>query len=95
LPMNGAEKTKGGGEMNTTTSMVPVLKPDRDWVFILDHLELAFERDTLINITKMWNDGVGIKNISEFHKRRAEEILLALLHQSMRGVIVRPFAFRY
>jgi len=83
--------------MNTTTQRVPMLKQTRkrDYVFLLDELELAMHKDQLDRVTKAWNDGMEIEEISKEERRHAVEILLALIHQAKRGNKMRPFAGRF
>lgn len=82
--------------MNTASSNVPILKLTkmRDYVFILEDLELAFPKQQLEEITYQWNNGMELEHIAEFHKRDPREVFLALFHQADRGLVTRPFAYR-
>lgn len=82
--------------MNTASSNVPILKLTkmRDYVFILEDLELAFPKQQLEEITYQWNNGMELEHIAEFHKRDPREVFLALFHQADKGLVTRPFAYR-
>lgn len=83
--------------MNTATPYnTPMLKQigRREYVFILEDLELAFRVDQLEEITYQWNNGMELEHIAEFHKRDPREVFLALFHQADRGLVTRPFAYR-
>jgi len=79
--------------LNTTTQRVPMLKPTRkrDYVFLLDDLELAMHKEQLNRVTKSWNDGTRIEVIAEYGERKPVEILIALMHQAKKGCKVRAF----
>src|SRR5690625_1808277 len=77
--------------MNTVSS-VPFLKPDRDYVFCNEDLELAFEKHDLDIITDKWNRGHDILQIAEEHKRDPDEIFLAIFHQARKGKITRKIS---
>jgi len=79
--------------MNTATQRVPILKQTRrrDYVFLLDDLELAMHKDQLDRVTKLWNVGLRIEVLAEFEKRNPIEVLIALMHQAKKGCKVRSF----
>ena len=79
--------------MNTATQRVPILKQTkkRDYVFLLEDLELAMHKDQLNRVTKSWNDGTRIEVIAEYEERKPVEILIALMHQAKKGCKVRAF----
>lgn len=77
--------------LNTASSTVYPLPTGKDWVYIFEDLELAFEKQQLKEITKQWNEGADLKQIAKHHRRKPLEILLALMHQARRGVIIREF----
>ena len=77
--------------LNTTTDKVYQLPAGKDWVYVFEDLELAFEKQQLKEITKQWNEGADLKQIGKLHLRKPLEILLALMHQARRGVIIREF----
>jgi hypothetical protein len=81
--------------MNTVTHL-PLLKQTRtrDYVFILEDLELAFPREQLEEITEQWNSGMELEDIAKVQKRHAQEVFLALFHQAIKEKVTRPFAFR-
>ena len=86
----------------TGTRILNTRNPDRapqlpltgDYVFCLDDLELAFPKEQLKAITRMWNQGSEIDDIAEEEGRYPHEVFLALFHQARKGIITRPFAFR-
>ncbi|MCG5104415.1 hypothetical protein [Oceanobacillus alkalisoli] len=83
--------------MNTMHAYrAPLLKQTRhrDYVFVLEDLELAFPKDQLESITIAWNNGMELENIAEKYKRAPEEIFLALFHQAMENKVTRAFAYR-
>lgn len=61
---------------------------------ILEDLDFSFKPGHLNAISKHWNEGKGIDEISKIYSRHPEEILLALFHQARLGLINRPFAWR-
>ncbi|KAB8139285.1 hypothetical protein F9U64_01280 [Gracilibacillus oryzae] len=77
-----------------TTGNPLTLNPKKDWVFCLENLELAFEKDVLERITDDWNSGVDINTIAKRERRLEDEIFLALYHQARLGKITKPFAFK-
>lgn len=79
--------------MNTTTQLVPILKQTRkrDYVFLLEDLELVMHKGQLSRVTESWNDGTRLEVIAEFEKRKPIEILIALMHQTKKGCKVRAF----
>jgi len=79
--------------LNTATQRVPILKQTkkRDYVFLLEDLELAMHKDQLNRVTKSWNDGTRIEVIAEYEERKPVEILIALMHQAKKGCKVRAF----
>ena len=79
--------------MNTATQRVPILKQTRrrDYVFLLDDLELTMHKDQLDRVTKLWNVGLRIEVLAEFEKRNPIEVLIALMHQAKKGCKVRAF----
>lgn len=66
----------------------------RDYTFIFENYELAFKKDQLSQLTRDWNDGMEIEQISQKYKRHEIEVLLALIFQATRNYIKRPFAYR-
>ena len=78
---------------NSALALIPPRRA-RDYVFILDELEFAFPKEQLNLITKHWNSGMELEDIAKRHKRKPEEVLLALIHQARRNEIERPFAYR-
>lgn len=83
--------------MNTATPYnTPMLKQigKREYVFILEDLELAFPKQQLEEITYQWNSGMELEHIAEFHRRDPREVFLALFHQADKGLVTRPFAYR-
>lgn len=83
--------------MNTTNiDIVPLLKQSRkrNYTYIFEDLELAFEKSQLAEITRLWNEGLSIEKISKVQKRHELEILLALIYQADRNKVIRPFAYR-
>lgn len=80
--------------MITDTHTIPVIKQSRkrDYVFLLDDLEMTMHKDQLKRVTESWNDGKDIEDIAKKERRNVVEILLALIHQAKRGCKVRPFA---
>lgn len=83
--------------MNTKNPYtVPLLKEKRrrDYVFILEDLELAFPVDQLEEITDQWNNGMEMEEISKLQKRHIHEVFLALIHQAIKEKVTRPFAYR-
>lgn len=83
--------------MNTSNAQtIPLLKEarKRDYVFVLEDLELAFPREQLSQITKSWNNGRDLDQIAKDFKRQPLEILLALIHQARSNRVRRPFSRR-
>jgi len=79
--------------VKTATQRVPILKQTRkrDYVFLLDDLELAMHKDQLNRVTKSWNSGARLEVIAEYEERNPVEILIALMHQAKKGCKVRAF----
>lgn len=77
--------------MNTATGHVPLLKQSRsrDYVFVLEELELAFPKEQLEEITTAYNNGMEVKQIAKLHKRHEDEVAVALFHQRRKGKIKR------
>lgn len=70
--------------MNTTAGRMPILPRigKNNYVFLLDDLELAINKDQLEVITEDWNSGMQVVWIAKRHKRLPIEIMLALIHQA-------------
>lgn len=66
------------------------------WGFtrILDDCELYFSEEMLENIRKFYNEGHPIEKISNYLRRDADEIFLAIFHLARKGKIKLPFAYR-
>lgn len=81
--------------MKTLTS-IPLINPSqhRDYVILLEDLEFAMSKEQLLRITKMHNDGYSLEEIMESERRDPYEIILALLHQTRKKWLLRPFAYR-
>lgn len=81
--------------MNTRhMGSVPVLNPNKNYVFCNEDLELAFEQEDLEVITRKWNTGWKLEQIAEEHKRDPDEIFLAIFHQAREGKIFRRLAYK-
>ncbi|WP_200411390.1 hypothetical protein [Virgibacillus salexigens] len=81
--------------MNTASlSNVPILPETGGYEFVLEDLELAFPKHQLKEITKQWNNGKDVEQIAFKIRRHPDEVFLALFHQSRKGKIKRPFAYR-
>lgn len=77
--------------MRTTGSALP-LNPKKDWVFCLEDLELAFEKEVYKRILEDWNDGASIEFIAKKERRKDIEILLCLIDHAKKGKRIRAFA---
>lgn len=66
----------------------------RDYVYCLEHLELAFEKEEMKLIKGWWNGGESIEYIASQLERDAREIFIALFHMACVGNKLRPFAMR-
>jgi hypothetical protein len=62
----------------------------RDYVYLLDDLELTMTKNQLERVTQNWNEGYRIMSIAEMERRDPIEILFALIHQAKRGRTLRP-----
>lgn len=62
----------------------------RDNEIILDDLEFNFPKQQLESITDAFNNGRSIKKIAKYHKRKVEEVNLALYHQYLEGELKPP-----
>lgn len=80
--------------MKTITARVPLIKQSRkrDYVFLLEDLELTMHKDQLQRVTEKWNEGSKVEVIAKEEERNPVEILLALMHQAKTGFKMRPFA---
>lgn len=67
--------------MRTDRAYVPVLNPDKNYVFLLEHLEPAMEIEQLDRIVTKHNQGMDYKLIAKQENRHPVEVLLALIHQ--------------
>lgn len=74
----------------TDTRYPNYIKPDKDYVFLLEDMEFAMTKDQLERVTKNWNEGYWIPSIAEMEERNPIEILIALIHQAKKGRKVRP-----
>jgi len=73
---------------------VPFLEESEDYVILLPNLEFAMSKSQLKTITELHNEGMWIEDIAEEVKRNPYEVLIALIHQVMRGAKVKPLAYR-
>lgn len=83
--------------MNTQSdSWIPLIpkKGMRNFVYCLEDLELAIEKEDLKAMTRMWNRGASIEYLSKKFKKQQDEVFLMLFHQARKGKIKRPFAYQ-
>lgn len=87
--------------MITDSEWYPAIKTNRNYVFLLEHLEPAMEKEQLNRVIEKHNAGMNYKLIAKQERRHPVEIIVALLHQittrkgqGNRGSIEvkRPFA---
>lgn len=86
----------------TNTEWIRPLKPDKDYIFLLEHLEPAMEKSQLNRVIEKHNAGMDYNLIAKQEKRNPAEIIVALIHQmtatdkyNKASVdITRPFAWR-
>lgn len=64
----------------------------KDHVILLDTLEFGMPKSQLEEITELHNRGWGFEEISEEVRRNPYEVIVALLHQVMKGRKMRPMA---
>ncbi|UOQ43377.1 hypothetical protein MUN89_15815 [Halobacillus salinarum] len=81
--------------MNTTTNQIPMLPKTSDHEFLLEDLELTFNKRQLQHIRRAWNWGIGLEKIASRYKRDPDEVFLALFHLARKGQIHRSFGRRY
>ncbi|PWU66562.1 hypothetical protein [Gracilibacillus dipsosauri] len=75
-----------------TTGQPLHLQPKHDWIFCLENLELAFEKEAFERILSKWNEGSSVEWIAKQERRQPLEILLCLIDHARRGRRIRPFA---
>jgi len=56
-------------------------------MIILEELDFTWKEETIAKVQAMWAEGIGLKEISEKIKRRADEIFLLLMHLALKGKI--------
>lgn len=66
----------------TDKGSIPLLKPEKEYIFLNEHLEHAMEREQLDRVITKYNRGMHISDISKTERRHPAEVLLALIHQS-------------
>jgi len=79
----------------TDTRYPNYIKPDKDYVFLLDDMEFAMTKEQLDAVTKRWNEGYRIPIIAEMESRNPVEILMALIHQAKRGYKMRSLRLEW
>lgn len=79
--------------MRTDTSRPPLIDDIgyKNYVFLLDDLELAMNRQQLERIKELHNEGRTVKEISKYERRNIYEIIVALLHLVKGGHALKPF----
>lgn len=65
------------------------MKRARDYEFLFENFELAFDKKQLKEIAKDWNDGMSINRLGIKHKRNDTEILLAIIYLSHKNRLKR------
>lgn len=66
------------------------IEPGKDYIFLLDDMELTTTKEQLKIIIQSWNGGESIKSIAKKERRDPIEVLIALIHHAKRGGAVRP-----
>jgi len=56
-------------------------------MIILENLDFSWKDEDVSSVQGMWEMGVGIKEISEKIKRRADEVFLLLMDLGLKGKI--------
>ncbi len=74
----------------TDTRYPNYIKPDKDYVIMLEGLEFATTENQLDRIAQNWNNDHTISQIAKMESRPPLEILIALIHQAKRGRRLRP-----
>lgn len=70
------------------------LEPRNDYVILLEDLEFAMSQEQLNRVTELHNEGYSIERIAQIESIDPYEVIIAILHQSKRGKIKRPLAYR-
>ena len=63
----------------------------RDYVILLEDLEMGISKDQLNHITNLHKAGMEWEDISQEVKRDPYEVLVSLIHQAKRGHVLPPF----
>ena len=79
--------------MNTLNNKIPIMQQtfSRDYVILLEDLEMGISKDQLNDITELHKAGMDFEDISQEVKRDPYEVLVALIHQAKRGHVLPPF----
>jgi len=82
--------------MNTLNNKIPIMQQtfSRDYVILLEDLEMGISKDQLNHITNLHKAGMDFEDISQEVKRDPYEVLVALIHQAKRGHVLPAFAYR-
>lgn len=74
MEMSGLLKTD-------SRSYIPFLNPNYDYIYLLEHLELAMTTEQLDRVVEKHNAGMDYRLIAKQERRNPVEIIIALLHQ--------------
>ena len=82
--------------MNTLNNKIPIMQQtfSRDYVILLEDLEMGISKDQLNHITELHKAGMDFEDISQEVKRDPYEVLVALIHQAKQGHVLPAFAYR-
>lgn len=68
--------------MITDKEWIAPIKPDKNYVFLLEHLEPAMSVEQLDRVIEKHNAGMHYNEIAEDERRNPAEIVIALIHQA-------------
>lgn len=84
----------------TDTRSIPLLEEGKEYIFLLEDLELAIEKNQLNRIVEYHNAGMDFRDIAKRERKMPEEVFLALFHAGIdttrrKGMkkINRPLAY--
>lgn len=59
----------------------------RRQIVVCSDLNLVWEARDLVEITRMWNKGMGLRYMADYFNRDADEIMIACIHLARRNKI--------